>query len=94
LSAIELSDRGRTLHLRWPDGLAAALTAATLRRACRCAACTQLQRSGAGAPIEPGIILQEVVEFGVAGLQLVFSDGHRRGIFPWQYLRQLASGGG
>ena len=36
------------------------------------------------------ISLAEVVEFGVAGLQVVFSDGHRRGIFPWEYLRQLA----
>ena len=24
------------------------------------------------------------------GAQLVFSDGHARGIYPWQYLAQLA----
>jgi DUF971 family protein len=24
------------------------------------------------------------------GLQLIFSDGHDRGIFPWPYLAQLA----
>ncbi|HYQ49053.1 MAG TPA: DUF971 domain-containing protein, partial [Pseudomonas sp.] len=23
------------------------------------------------------------------GVQLVFSDGHERGIYPWPYLREL-----
>jgi DUF971 family protein len=26
------------------------------------------------------------------GLQLVFSDGHERGIYPWAYLAQLTPG--
>ncbi|WP_130911983.1 gamma-butyrobetaine hydroxylase-like domain-containing protein, partial [Pseudomonas sp. Sample_9] len=25
------------------------------------------------------------------GVQLVFSDGHQRGIYPWAYLAQLDS---
>ncbi|CAI8772207.1 hypothetical protein EMIT0P43_170072 [Pseudomonas jessenii] len=25
------------------------------------------------------------------GLQLVFSDGHERGIYPWAYLARLTS---
>lgn len=25
------------------------------------------------------------------GVQLVFSDGHERGIYPWAYLRDLVS---
>jgi DUF971 family protein len=24
------------------------------------------------------------------GVQLVFDDGHERGIYPWSYLRELA----
>jgi DUF971 family protein len=88
---IELGARGRELHLRWPDGLEATLSAPTLRNACRCATCTHLRRRGARAPIEEQFALQQVVQFGIAGLQLVFSDGHRRGIFPWDYLRELAA---
>lgn len=87
---IELRDRGRKLRLRWPDGLEKTLGAATLRSACRCAGCTHLLRGGDPPQVDAQIHLQQVAEFGVAGLQLVFSDSHRRGIFPWQYLRQLA----
>jgi len=78
------------MRLRWPDGLETTLGAATLRNACRCAACTHSRRSGTQVLRDADIALRQAVEFGVAGLQLVFSDGHRRGIFPWEYLRQLA----
>lgn len=88
---IELGAKRRRLSLRWPDGLEATLGATTLRNACRCATCTQAGRRAAPLETDAGISLDEVVEFGVAGLQLVFSDGHRRGIFPWEYLRQLAA---
>lgn len=87
---IELRARGRELRLRWPEGLETKLGAATLRNACRCASCTHLLRSGDPVRADAQIHVQHVAEVGVAGLQLVFSDGHRRGIFPWQYLRQLA----
>lgn len=87
---IELRESGHRLHLRWPDGFESALSAATLRNACRCAACTNSRRNGPAAPVAARIALDQVAEFGIVGLQLVFSDGHRRGIFPWAYLRQLA----
>ena len=87
---IELRGRGRELRLRWPDGLETTLGAVTLRNACRCASCTHLLRSGDPVRADAQIHLQQVAEMGVAGLQLVFSDSHRRGIFPWPYLRQLA----
>ena len=86
----ELRDRGRELRLRWPDGLETTLGAVALRNACRCASCTHSLRSGDPVRADAQIHLQQVAEFGVAGLQLMFSDSHRRGIFPWQYLRQLA----
>lgn len=91
---IELRVRDRQLRLRWPDGLEAALSATALRNACRCAACTHLRRTDVPLPIDSDIDLESVVEFGVAGLQIVFSDGHRRGVFPWEYLRQLATRAG
>lgn len=91
---IELKDQGRQLWLRWPGMPERALGAATLRNACRCAGCTHARRNGAGVQIDTNIALRQVAAFGVAGLQLVFSDGHGRGIFPWAYLRQLASAAG
>lgn len=88
---ITLAAQRRLLCLRWPGGLESTLSAKMLRKACRCAACTQARRMGAQVETDAEISLAEVVEFGVAGLQVVFSDGHRRGIFPWEYLRQLAT---
>lgn len=87
---IELGGQGRRLRIRWPDGLEAVVGAAALRVACRCGGCTQGRRDGVRPQIAPEIRLDEVLELGIAGLQLVFSDGHRRGIFPWDYLRELA----
>jgi DUF971 family protein len=29
---------------------------------------------------------------GSVGVQLFFSDGHNRGIYPWAYLRQIVTG--
>ena len=89
---VELREQGRGLRLRWADDRETTLSALTLRKACRCAACTHLRRNGAVPQADPGIALRQVAEVGVVGLQLVFSDGHRRGIFPWEYLRQLAGG--
>jgi DUF971 family protein len=88
---VAVAAHGRALRVRWRDGLEAALSASALRDACRCASCTHLRRCGEPVQSDPGIGLLQVAEFGVAGLQLVFSDGHRRGLFPWEYLRQLAT---
>lgn len=35
--------------------------------------------------------LERAEAFGVAGLQLFFSDGHDRGVFPWHYLWELGA---
>jgi DUF971 family protein len=37
-------------------------------------------------------VLTEAHAMADAGLNLVFSDGHRRGIYPWAYLRELEEG--
>lgn len=82
--AIEASpDR---LDIRWPDG-AAALSAASLRSACRCGRC----RAAQPLAIPAGLSLVDVAPAGSYGLQLIFSDGHDRGIYPWPMLRELSA---
>ena len=36
------------------------------------------------------IALTTITPVGETGLQLHFSDGHERGIYPWAYLRELS----
>jgi DUF971 family protein len=47
------------------------------------------KRSGRLALYDAEITVVEAKPFGVSGLQLFFSDGHSRGVFPWAYLREL-----
>lgn len=67
------------------------LSSSLLREACRCATCRGDRMRNTFAP-DDQVRLLEARPFGVAGLQLVFSDGHSRGLFPWDYLRSLAAG--
>jgi DUF971 family protein len=78
-----------TLALAWTDAVRAELPHALLRRRCACAECRQLRRSG-GTIADEGVTVSGVVPYGPNAVQLQFSDGHARGIFPFDYLRELA----
>lgn len=83
----------RRLELQWANGQAISLGHAHLRRACKCAWCEgsrRRQTDGTSAG-DPDVHLTAVTAIGDVGLQLRFSDGHDRGIFPWAYLQALAT---
>jgi DUF971 family protein len=78
------------LELRWQDGTASLLQHRLLRARCKCAACQQLHRaSGTHPAVAPELRLEGIHPIADKALNLVFSDGHGRGIFPWSYLREL-----
>jgi DUF971 family protein len=79
------------LELTWQDGSVSALPHALLRSACKCAACEQRFRSsGERVAALPGTRIADIRPVGDKGLNLVFSDGHGRGIYPWAHLREIA----
>ena len=86
-SAVELRPAG--LRLRWPDR-EADLRAGELRAACRCAACRAAALRGEPHVPAPRVCLTGAAPVGRYALQLLFSDGHERGIYPWQLLREMA----
>ncbi|MNN61889.1 hypothetical protein D3C81_1771500 [compost metagenome] len=47
---------------------------------------------GAIAVVADDVRLERIALQGY-GVQLVFSDGHERGIYPWAYLRELGHAG-
>jgi DUF971 family protein len=61
-----------------------------LRQACPCAQCRFLRIGTDGLHFACDVVVTEIRPMGY-GLQLVFSDGHDRGIFPWPYLEASAS---
>jgi DUF971 family protein len=67
-----------------------AIGAPRLRAACRCADCRRERIDREADPDAGGATIAEVRLIGEHALNIVFSDGHDRGIYPWSYLRELA----
>jgi DUF971 family protein len=87
--AIGNSQSKQQLRLNWPDGREQLLDHAELRRQCPCSQCRAFRLQGLTVKVDPRIRVTELNAQGY-GLQLIFSDGHERGIYPWPYLAQLA----
>lgn len=81
----------RCLQIDWADDTSSHLSHALLRANCRCGQCVQLRRSGQLPDTHAAIELTTLEPVGEHGLNLGFSDGHDRGIYPWSYLRELAT---
>ncbi|PTT71069.1 DUF971 domain-containing protein, partial [Pseudomonas sp. HMWF007] len=82
------SQSAQTLRLSWPDGRESVLNHAELRRQCPCSQCRAFRLKGMTPRVDDRVRLIEINPQGY-GMQLVFSDGHQRGIYPWDYLAQL-----
>jgi len=90
-----ISFSNAALTLQWEDS-ESTLDARMLRAACRCAQC-RFERHQAGLALDAPLPVADndhVTVSGVSsmgyGLQIKFSDGHDRGIYPLAYLRELA----
>ena len=86
---IKIDRREQTLTLLWPDGGTHALDAALLRRACPCAECRLTRLMGGHIHVAARTEIGKLEPMGY-GVQIGFSDGHARGIYPWSYLSSLA----
>lgn len=65
------------------------VSAETLRLSCKCAHCTRARFDGRFPETFPGIAITDIGDLGY-GLNISFSDGHDRGIYPKTYLLSLA----
>jgi DUF971 family protein len=77
------------LRLVWPDRTLA-VGAPRLRAACRCADCRRARFDHGADPAAGGVALVTVALVGDHALNIAFSDGHDRGIYPWSYLHEIA----
>jgi DUF971 family protein len=80
----------KELLVRWGDGTSAALAAATLRATSRAAGQVRAGLEGRNGVFE-GVVITGAEAVGTYAIRLAFSDGHDRGIYPWSYLRELAT---
>jgi prepilin-type processing-associated H-X9-DG protein len=87
------ADRAR-LRVTWPGGEPAEIFAARLRAACRCAWCTRARLDQTFAASFDGVTIARLDPIGGYAVNIAFSDGHARGIYPWTFLLTLARSDG
>ena len=75
------------LTVHWQDA-EQVISHARLRGACPCSQCRAARLRGAIGVVQDNVRVERIVPQGY-GVQLVFSDGHERGIYPWEYLQAL-----
>ena len=87
---------GTQMLLVWQDGTEQRLSARELRAACPCASCREPEGAQRVAVLLRGPIEVEIGDaklVGSYGINLTFRpDGHRTGIFSFNYLRSLQAG--
>jgi DUF971 family protein len=79
-----------SLLVRTAQDDALSVPAEKLRLSCKCAHCTRARFDGRFPETFPGIAITEIGDLGY-GLNIAFSDGHNRGIYPKPYLLSLAA---
>lgn len=67
------------------------LSGTQIRPHCRCAECRYQALTGVTSVQVDNVDVSAASPLGY-GVQLHFSDGHNRGVFPWSYLLQIADG--
>ena len=70
-----------SLLVRTTEGDALSVPAETLRLSCKCAHCIRARFDDRFPEAFPGIAIIEIGDLGY-GLNIAFSDGHNRGIYP------------
>jgi prepilin-type processing-associated H-X9-DG protein len=86
---ITVSDQLDFLDLTMVDGEIFRLPATRLRAACKCAHCIRARIDGVFPQNFDGIAITVVAPIGDYAVNIAFSDGHARGIYPWQLLLGL-----
>ena len=79
----------RELEIIWSDGSIARIKDVDLRRACRCTDCRRESGGPSMISHSENIRILKIIPVGAYAVQFCFDDQHDRGIFPWDYLRQL-----
>jgi len=90
VSDIEVSLDGTRLELIGADGRRRALTAALLWSECPSAQGRVRRMRGLHLSPPHALKIVAVNPIGSYGVNIAFSDGHTRGIYPWDYLAVLA----
>ena len=88
---IETGPSGGQLQITWPDGSRCSIAAGALWSGCRSAVGTRRRLEGRHLDVPQALRITSVTPVGSYGVNIAFSDGHDRGIYPWSLLAELAA---
>ena len=98
---IDIQQIGSELAVKWSGGGESFILLETLRRACPCAGCKgetdimgNLYKNPEQKLTAAAFELKRIIKVGGYAIQPVWADGHATGIFPFDYLRQIADDNG
>ena len=91
-SEIRVARDGKSLTIVWDDGGEARFSARQLRRAGRSADAVRARIDGMSVSTGRDLAIVDVRPVGGYAVNVVFSDGYHRGIYPFAYLAQLQAG--
>lgn len=89
--SLKLRRRSQLLEIAWQDGQTSNIGFSDLKKFCACSQCRARKLVGV-LKIGESIDIDSIKLMGSTGIQVIFSDGHDKGIFPWIYLRAIAHG--
>jgi DUF971 family protein len=83
------------LRLKWDDGVESTFTTEHLRRKCPCAVCTHEAETNKKEGRHPIMLasqiqVQKLELSGHNAMIIIWGDGHRTGIYTWEYLREIS----
>src|SRR5690348_6518094 len=97
---VDIQPIGQELAIKWQDGSEDFISLEKLRRACPCAGCKGERDimgnlyKGPDRPLTPRAFeLRSISLVGTYAVQPVWADGHNTGLYPFEYLRELADEG-
>jgi DUF971 family protein len=78
------------LIVEWEGGAKTKLPATLLRQEARDAHSQRARLDFGEIPVAPDLMITGLVQVGAEGVNVHFSDGHDRAIYPFVYLRELS----
>lgn len=90
IASLTASPDAETLQIGWETGEFSALPAAFLRRNAQDAWSKRERLDKGEIEVVSGIVITEIHSVGSYGVNVQFSDGHEKAIYPFVYLRKLS----
>ncbi len=91
LDSLQVSDDLKKLHLVWQDGSASSLEARLLREQARDAASVRARLDNMAVAASLDLQITGLTQIGAGAVNIAFSDGHDRGVYPFDYLKELSA---